>query len=332
MSLADVCAYCIPARFSEATVCAIYRWCYQCFGRKDLQQVAQICQLTLEETDRRAKEIALGCVQAKGRQRRNYRAMGQTNDWRSAQLEMDAPCYRALADLRRPLVVLTVHQGDYLAGLLSTLQLVPTQRGIHIIKLAESSKKEDEAYTHFRRFGHDLVVHRLSERPAKAIVRALKRQAILLTFVDVPRSFGTTADVNMFGLPFQLTVGPIAMARLAGANLLPLFSYYNEAQQPVVRANSLIPAYAAPGESKPPRVELLAQKLANSIELNLRTRSDQWEMWPVLADLLDTQRLDAQESAITTDERANLIARFKNLAPARHHTDHTAHEDQPKPS
>ena len=314
-ALADACAYCIPGRFSEACASQLYRYCYQIFGRTELSQVARICQLSLQETDRRAAEIALRCMQAKGRQRRNYRAMGQTNHWREAQLELDATCYRSLADSRRPLVVLTLHQGDYLAGLLSTLQLVPTQRDIHIIKLAESSKKEDEAYTHFRRFGHKLVVHRLSERPAKSIVRALKRQAILLTFVDVPRSFGTTINVTMFGLPFQLTAGPIAMARLAGANLLPLFSYYNEEQQCVVRASPLIPAYATQRSAKPPSIQALAQQLAYAIESNLRLHSDQWEMWPVLIDLLDIERLDAPAIESTIAQNATLLTRLNNLAP-----------------
>lgn len=312
--LADACAYLVPARWSESVTRAVYRWAYQCVGRADLQQLARVCQLTLQETDSEAAAIALGCVQAKGRQRRNYRAMGRTPQWREARLALDAQCYRALADTRRPLVVLTIHQGDYLAGLLSTLQLVPTQRNVHVIKLAEASRKEDAAYAHFRRFGHELIVHRLSERPAKAIVRALKRQAILLTFVDVPRSFGTTTGVEMFGLPFQLTVGPIAMARLAGADLLPLFSSYNAAQQPIVRASPLIPAYAIQGQARPPSVALLAQQLANAIEINLRHCGEQWEMWPVLQDLLDMERLESPEFAGSDAQRASLLARFAALA------------------
>ena len=313
MWLADACAYAIPGRWSEKLVRAIYRCSYSWFGRRDLAQLAGLCQLALQETDQRAAAIALGCVQAKGHQRRNYRAMGRTNKWRAARLDFGPSCYRALADTRRPLVVLTIHQGDYLAGLLSTLQLVPTQRNVHVIKLAESSKKEDAAYAHFRRFGHELVVHRLSERPAKTIVRALKRQAILLTFVDVPRAFGTTVGVTMFGLPFQLTVGPIAMARLAGADLLPLFSCYDANQQPLVRACNLIPAYATFGQTKAPPVEQLAQQLANVIEDNLRSCSEQWEMWPVLQDLLDTERLNSSDFAPSAAERGQLLARFANL-------------------
>jgi lauroyl/myristoyl acyltransferase len=292
ISIADACAYALPNALSERVTQGLYDICYRWLGRNEIHRVAQLARLTLGEPSANAQAIACACYRAKGRQRRNYRAMGRRTTWRSAQLLLPPSAYQALADTRRPLVLLTIHQGDYLAGLLSVLAHIPIERNIHIIKYAEWSKKEERAYQHFRRFGHELVVHRLSERPAKRIVRALKRQAVLLTFVDVPRSFGATTPVQMFGLPFQLTSGPLLLARLAGARILPLFSAYSDSNQPLVESGELLRTADFANPTKRAPLTQLAQQLADQLEANLRRHGTQWEMWPVLADLLDRERLE----------------------------------------
>jgi len=169
------------------------------------------------------------------------------------------------------------------------LRLIPIEREIHIIKLAEWTQIEESAYQHFRKYGHTLVIHRLSEKPAKKIVRALKKQAILVTFVDVPREFGATASVNMFDLPFQITCGPLAMARLASARVLPLFSSYSADGDCEVAAGPLIESEATSG--KKASIAHMAQQLANQIEANLHKYPEQWEMWPVIPNLLDQEAL-----------------------------------------
>ena len=250
--------------------------------------------LTLGEPRRDAWKIALSCFEAKAQQRSNYRSMATRSDWRIATNSFPPRVFTALADSGKPLVILTVHQADYLAGLLAVLRLIPLEREIHIIKLAEWTQIEQDAYEHFRKYGHTLVIHRLSERPAKRIVRALKRKAILVTFVDVPREFGTTAPVRMFGLPFQLTSGPLAMARLAGASVLPVFSNYSEDNNCEVRSGAMISV------ANKPSVATMAQQLAAQIEGNLKRYPAQWEMWPVIQNLLDRDALLAEYSTLST--------------------------------
>ncbi len=308
ISIADACAYALPDELSERVTQRLYDICYRCLGRNEIHAVAQLARLTLGEPSINAQAIARACFRAKGRQRRNYRAMGRQSTWRSARLLLPPSAYQALGDTRQPLVVLTIHQGDYLAGLLSVLAHIPVERNIHIIKFAEWTKKEERAYQHFRRFGHELVVHRLSDRPAKRIVRALKRQAVLLTFIDVPRGFGATTPVQMFGLPFQLTSGPLVLARLAGARILPLFSAYSDANQPLLESGALLSTTDSVNATKRAPLTQLAQQLADQLEANLRRYGTQWEMWPVLADLLDRERLEASGDQMDPALRVRLAA------------------------
>ena len=293
-ALAEIPAYVLSPAVARWLAARLYGGCYRVFGRRSLEVTAAAVQLTLAEPARNARKIANACFAAKGAQRSNYRAMTNCAQWRVAQTNFGAPVYRALANAEAPLVILTMHQADYLAGLLSVLRLIPVEREIHIIKLAEWTQIEESAYHHFRQYGHTLVIHRLSEKPAKKIVRALKKQAILVTFVDVPREFGTTASVNMFDLPFQLTSGPLAMARLAAARVLPVCSNYSADGRCEVAAGTLIESQARSGQK--PSVQHMAQQLADQIEANLNRFAAQWEMWPVIPNLLDQDAI-AEHSA-----------------------------------
>ncbi len=292
-TLAEIPAYLLSPAVASWLASKLYGGCYRLFGRSSLRMTTAAVQLTLAEPARNARRIANACFAAKGAQRSNYRAMARSDCWRVAQTDFGASVHRALADAQAPLVILTIHQADYLAGLLAVLRLIPLEREIHIIKLAEWTQIEESAYQHFRQYGHTLVIHRLSEKPAKKIVRALKKQAILVTFVDVPREFGATASVNMFDLPFQLTCGPLAMARLASARVLPVFSNYSAKGLPEVSAGPLIESQGRSGTKV--SVQSMSQQLASQIESNLRRYANQWEMWPVIPNLLDREAL-AQDS------------------------------------
>lgn len=321
-ALAECFAYLLPQHLSAPAAEVVYRWTFRLFGRAHIQQASFAIRLTLAEPKRRAQEMARNCFGAKGRQRNNYRLMSKTLSWQVARTEFSPKAHKALADADKPLVMLTLHQGDYLAGLLAVLKLIPLEREIHIIKLAEWTKIEEDAYQHFRQFGHTLVIHRLSERPAKRIVRALKQRAILVTFVDVPREFGATVAVNMFDLPFHLTSGPLAMARLAGAQVLPLFSNYTANHERVVTAGPIIaPLTRDQSGAKAKRsVQSMAQSLANQIEANLRRHGEQWEMWPVIPNLLDHEKLAEDSTELSPRVLARLSAlgaRAVNTKPER---------------
>lgn len=301
--LAEAPAYLLPAPLAQRLAAWLYLTGHQLFAPASLRATARTVQLALAEPHKAARRISSSSFAAKGRQRSNYRSMARQSCWPQAETDFPPAAHAALADANRPLVLLTLHQADYLAGLLAVLRLIPTERDIHIIKLAEWSRIEEDAYKHFGKYGHTLVIHRLSDRPAKRIVRALKRKAILVTFVDVPREFGSTVGVQMFDLPFQLTSGPLAMARLAGASVLPLFASYDSAGQRQVRSG---PAIAASANGKKRSVATMAQLLATQIEANLRTHAAQWEMWPVLNNLLDLDALASDSSSLSPDAMVRL--------------------------
>lgn len=301
--LAEAPAYLLPSHAASHLAAWLYQRYHQLFAARALHATTKVVQLTLAEPSASAAAIARACFAAKGRQRSNYRAMARQTTWPRARTDLPANVHSALADVRKPLVLLTLHQADYLAGLLAVLRLIPQARDIHIIKLAEWTRIEEDAYQHFRRHGHHLTIHRLSERPAKRIVRALRQGAILLTFVDVPREFGATVPVQMFGLPYQLTSGPLAMARLANGRVLPLFTHYEADGTRHVCSGPFIHSKTAEGRQSVPD---MAQLLARQIETNLRKHGYQWEMWPVLDNLLDREALATGSVALAPDATARL--------------------------
>lgn len=314
--LAEFPARLLPPRLARSFSGRLFQWCYQLMGQHSLDTTTKAVQLLLSEPGKDARSIAIACFAAKGRQRCNYRAMTRTTSWPEAHLRFPPRIFRLIADTSQPMVLLTLHQADYLAGLLAVLRLIPVEREIHIIKLASWTQIEQDAYAHFRKRGHRLVIHRLSDRPAKRIVRALKNNAILLTFVDVPREFGSTIGVELFGLPFQLTSGPLAIARLAGACVLPVFTNYEPTGACEIRTGGVIGERKASLQpSVAPTVADMGQELACQIEVNLRRYPAQWEMWPVIHNLLDREALSVKSS----DLPPATLARLNHLTRSSQH-------------
>jgi KDO2-lipid IV(A) lauroyltransferase len=67
--------------------------------------------------------------------------------------------------------------------------------------------------------------HFASDDPRLALElrEALRGGAIVALQGDRPRSGGKTLTVELFGRPFELPEGPLALARAAGVRMLPVF-------------------------------------------------------------------------------------------------------------
>jgi KDO2-lipid IV(A) lauroyltransferase len=94
--------------------------------------------------------------------------------------------------------------------------------------------REEELDPRAQAFIRDLLRERMGERyhshfatddPRLALElrEALRGGAIVALQGDRPRSGGRSLTVELFGHPFELPEGPLALARATGASVLPVF-------------------------------------------------------------------------------------------------------------
>ncbi|WFT77435.1 hypothetical protein QA634_19055 [Methylobacterium sp. CB376] len=122
-------------------------------------------------------------------------------------------------------------------------------------------------------------------------VRFARAGAVIVSFVDLPASYGGPVDTTLFGRPARLAMGLDALARLTEATVVPL----------AVRSR-LDGDVVAPGrpfevaESGPEAKARVTDLVRRHIEASVLAAPEQWFMWQRLGEFLAAPEA-AQERA-----------------------------------
>ena len=183
------------------------------------------------------------------------------------------------------LIVVTAHVGHWEIG--SRLPIEHGFRRIHVVREQEMDPKAQE-------FIRDLIsttsgdgyeVHFADEKDPSfgaLLLAALRDGDVVALQGDRPRANGQTARVRLFHQPFDLPVGPAALARAAQVPLLPVF---------VIREGRLRSrAYIRPSiiversGDRDSDIHRALQRLADEVEWVIRKVPHQWfcfrNLWP----------------------------------------------------
>lgn len=130
----------------------------------------------------------------------------------------------AVAADGRPLILATLHLGNYLSHLLALAPHMPWLGQVVALRRTEPHASEQGLLQHFARRGLKVTLVRSGGRPARTALRALASGHHVLLLYDVPPAFdvGRTHHVDWLGRPGQLPAGPAMLARASGALLWPL--------------------------------------------------------------------------------------------------------------
>jgi lauroyl/myristoyl acyltransferase len=134
--------------------------------------------------------------------------------------------WRDLAAAESAFLFVTAHLGSWEVG--SMLPASRDRRRIHVVREAETDPRAQRFIEALiRRRGGDFYNTHFAEDPQLGVnlLDALRRGEIVALQGDRPRSRGRTAEVTLFGRPFQLPIGPAALARAAGVPLVPVFIF-----------------------------------------------------------------------------------------------------------
>lgn len=194
------------------------------------------------------------------------------------RLEMDVDnleAWRGVADGGGGFIVLTAHIAAWeaAAGLIGDRE----GRRVHVVREQELDPRAQSFVRRLlERSAGELMVTHFAGDPLLAadLAAALERGEVVALQGDRPRSGGRAVTAPLFGRPFALPVGPLALARLAAVPLLPVFAFREGRRhyRIVVRE----PIEVAATEDRRGDLERAAGAVASGLEWAIRRAPHQW--------------------------------------------------------
>jgi KDO2-lipid IV(A) lauroyltransferase len=240
-------------------------------------------------------EAVLGPCGWVEKQRRIYRTM-HSFAWclteRYERLATDAPAaievenrdaWSGAIEGETGVIVVTAHIGNWEFG--SALPSTREGYRVHLVREEELDPRAQEFIQRMlrERMGELYTTHFAGD-PTLGIrlVEALSRGECVALQADRPRSGGRVVRAELFGRPFELPLGPLAMARAAGAPLLPVFVLRTGRREYRVCLREPIHVHATDDR----RADLAdaAARLSRAIEWAVREEPHQWFCFRALWD------------------------------------------------
>jgi KDO2-lipid IV(A) lauroyltransferase len=190
--------------------------------------------------------------------------------------------WERLSRSRDGLVLVTGHVGNWE---MASLQPASTEGlTLHVVREEELDARAQEwieAHLRARMSGGDRI-HFAKDDPflGLALREALERGEVVALQGDRPRTGGAALEVELFGRPYALPVGPLALARQTGAPLLPAFVHRLGRRRYQVVFHPPIEVPRTPDR----RADLLtaARRLAVELETAIRRSPHEWYVFRAL--------------------------------------------------
>ena len=185
----------------------------------------------------------------------------------------------------RGFVLVTAHVGHWQLG--SHLTESGRVARIHVVREPEIDEESQEFVEELLHSsgGGDYVVHFTHGRDptlGARLLSALRRGEVVALQGDRPGAGGRSVRVELFGRPLEVPAGPAALARAAGAPLLPVFVFRSGRRRAVICFRPPIDVDSA----RPSReaVATAARRYAEDLEWAIRREPHQWfclrSLWP----------------------------------------------------
>jgi lauroyl/myristoyl acyltransferase len=179
------------------------------------------------------------------------------------------------------IVLLTIHLGDYLHML---LRLVRDMKPRNIVTIRRHWTVEDKIrFGKAEHFGHKIIPLINDAQSARTIVKELRKGALAILLFDLPERWGSSAPVRIFSQDFSWVKGPIELALLGKASLIPVFTFQqNEQWYCDLHA---VRSYEAVGHFDQDYCRSELQQCAEIAQYYIRNNVTQWENWHLVPEM-----------------------------------------------
>ena len=172
-------------------------------------------------------------------------------------------------------LLVTAHIGAWEVG--SMLPTAREARKVHVVREAETDPRTQQFFSEMiRGAAGELYATHFAEDPqlGMQLLEALRQGEIVALQGDRPRTGGRKAEVELFGHPFPLPIGPAVLARAAGVPILPVFVFregrlrYRCSIRPTIRV--------AQTADRTADLETAARAFAAELQAAIAHRPHQW--------------------------------------------------------
>lgn len=245
-----------------------------------LAQSAIAHYLRLPESESRQQLLAnrrfLAPVEARRKQLQSTRRLQRHRKrWYAPDLES----YRELLGQDpRSRIIATYHFGDFAFGLNCLLREDPAERECIVL----TQQTSDAAYfkNMQRAFGDGVTTAEqqwpiANLRTANLAARLRKQVVTLVTFCDLPPTFGATTEVQFLDRRARFPRGAAALALRYNLPILPIVCYHNAGRHRIAIANQIEP-HPGLDETRAECTSRLTQQLSDNLQDFVRWAPRQW--------------------------------------------------------
>ncbi len=187
----------------------------------------------------------------------------------------------------KPVIFTPIHMGCYVLPFARIMLDHFESRRMLILRAREDRPDETLAMQRISEIGIDMHFLNVNEKQKYLeAVRFAKDGAVIVSFADLPASYGGPERVTLFGKPIQLAMGVTSLARLTGATVIPM-AVHSTVDGDVVDIGRPFESY----QKGPAEKARIASIMRRHIEDSVRETPEQWHMWPRFNEFLDTEML-----------------------------------------
>lgn len=188
-----------------------------------------------------------------------------------------------LAAQSKPIILAPIHMGAFALPFARLVRDTFPGRPMLILRAREDREHETKAMQRISEIGTSMRFLNVRNKDDYfAAVRFVRDGGIIVSFVDLPGSYGAPTRTSLFGRPVRLAVGIDSLARLTEATVLPLAvsSYLSGDRIDIGQPFEVV--------DRGPEEHLRVTNLIKShLEQSILRAPQQWFMWARLDEYLE---------------------------------------------
>lgn len=187
----------------------------------------------------------------------------------------DHALVQRIADSGQSVILAPLHMGIFPLGVSNLLWRYFRGRRLLVLRAREDHAINNLAMDRLKAVAGELrILNTRNQAEFMDAMRYARQGAVVISLIDLPRTYGVPAPVSLFGMPAAIALGLDSMARMLKAVVLPMAVHSHLDGDNVILGQPFEVADTSPAV----RAELAAD-LARQIETLIRPAPEQWHMW-----------------------------------------------------
>ncbi len=205
----------------------------------------------------------------------------------------DEPLMQRLSATNAPIILSPLHMGAFPIAIAATLHHYFRDRKVLILRAKEDNETNKAAMSRLTETSAGLrVLNIFNKADYVDALRYARDGAVVISFIDLPGSYGSPEKTTLFNLPANLALGVEALARITKGCVVPL-AVNSSLTRDIVNIGT---PFEVSDSGAIERKEI-ASRIARNIEQFVYDNPAQWHMWPRLHEFRPVIAPEEKENA-----------------------------------